>query len=694
MKKIISIFGFVASATVLFTNCTRSLDVQSPESNQFSLIAVTEAPKTANDSLSTKWVALDSINVFHALTGTTTYGSNDPFGTSEAGISTGTFTGDLTEALDPSQSYDWYALYPYSGFISTPANPTAGYLNIGSKKASAAQVQFGNNSKAHLAGKYFPLYAKSTNVSGNDKVVLSFKNALSVVRIHVTNSISKPVTITNISMTATQNIIGSYYIDFSDSLPKFTPSGDNFVSKTAQLNVEDAEAIPVSSSADFYLAIKPFENAATDSIKISVNGVTKSFASAVSFAPGVIKTINFNLDQQPETYYTFDLSKNTPNIAIADSLAWTNLTEYCTMSIVKNSSGTDCINYYPGTASKSYTSTRAYSGMIMKITPASGYQMKRIVIETTSDGYATALAGCTWTNASASADKMIVTVTPQKLAGQVKVLFNTTVGMTSVKVFYEDEVFIPVTGVSLNQTTASIKTGESVTLVPTISPENASNKEVTWSSSEPTVATVENGVVTPVAAGNATITVKTVDGEFTATCVVTVSAGDPYFEIKSSDIVSNSTYTAYTKAISERNWLITFGGNSKSVGTNSGNRSKCILGSTYSKYAIEGDVATTDVASAYACLTKIENVKKISYTFNGGSGQASTKVYLIYSTDGTTFNKMTLTKGTQGATISSGTEYEFAKCSGYFALVFKATNSTGNWRIDSVNLKFTYEETK
>ena len=88
----------------------------------------------------------------------------------------------------------------------------------------------------------------------------------------------------------------------------------------------------------------------------------------------------------------------------------------------------------------------------------------------------------------------------------------------------------------------------------------------------------------------------------------------------------------------------------------------------------------------------IANVSKISYTFNGGSNQTYTNVYLLYSSNNTTFSQISLTSGTQGATISSGTEFEFAQCSGYFAVLFVATNSSGNWRIDDVQLTFTYTE--
>ena len=82
---------------------------------------------------------------------------------------------------------------------------------------------------------------------------------------------------------------------------------------------------------------------------------------------------------------------------------------------------------------------------------------------------------------------------------------------------------VPVTGIALNRETASIGTGETLTLTPIFSPETATNKNVTWSSSDKTVATVENGIVTPLKKGTTTITVTTEDGGFSASCLVTVN---------------------------------------------------------------------------------------------------------------------------------------------------------------------------
>lgn len=84
---------------------------------------------------------------------------------------------------------------------------------------------------------------------------------------------------------------------------------------------------------------------------------------------------------------------------------------------------------------------------------------------------------------------------------------------------------VSVTGVSLSKSVLSLAVGESETLVATVAPERATDRSVTWESSNKNVATVnQNGTVKAVAAGSALIGVRTNDGGFTARCNLTVAA--------------------------------------------------------------------------------------------------------------------------------------------------------------------------
>lgn len=83
---------------------------------------------------------------------------------------------------------------------------------------------------------------------------------------------------------------------------------------------------------------------------------------------------------------------------------------------------------------------------------------------------------------------------------------------------------VAVTGVSVKPSSLALKVGETETLSAVVIPANADNKTISWSTSDNSVATVADGLVTAVKEGSATITVTTIDGGKTATCAVTVTA--------------------------------------------------------------------------------------------------------------------------------------------------------------------------
>jgi uncharacterized protein YjdB len=83
---------------------------------------------------------------------------------------------------------------------------------------------------------------------------------------------------------------------------------------------------------------------------------------------------------------------------------------------------------------------------------------------------------------------------------------------------------VHVDSVTLDKTKADVNVGKTVRIVPTVAPDNADDKSVTWKSSDEKIATVDkDGNVKGVAVGNATITATTVDGGYSASCAVTVS---------------------------------------------------------------------------------------------------------------------------------------------------------------------------
>ena len=108
-------------------------------------------------------------------------------------------------------------------------------------------------------------------------------------------------------------------------------------------------------------------------------------------------------------------------------------------------------------------------------------------------------------------------------------------------------VVVPVTEVTLEQTELNLTVGDDATLVATVLPEDATNKNITWTTSNRNIASVSDGLVTAVAAGTATITVTTVDGNKTASCLVTVNpAPVPVTDVTISETSLNFVINAYT----------------------------------------------------------------------------------------------------------------------------------------------------
>ncbi|MBU3143441.1 cell wall-binding repeat-containing protein [Clostridium sp. CF012] len=127
----------------------------------------------------------------------------------------------------------------------------------------------------------------------------------------------------------------------------------------------------------------------------------------------------------------------------------------------------------------------------------------------------------------------IQTYTLQSNIKQVRFSLTKLVGnaaIDDIKILQDTDAAtdVTVTAVSLNKATLALGVGQASPLVATIAPTNATNKNLSWSSDNTTVATVTTGgAITAVAEGTATITVTTEDQAKTSLCVVTVSANAP-----------------------------------------------------------------------------------------------------------------------------------------------------------------------
>lgn len=307
MKKYSLLMGLMCAALSI-TSCSKdnTETFDKPKGYEFELYAAPQT-RTEVDGLDMKWSANDAMNVFHAPTGTTNYSSNDQFTLAE--IESGRFTGLISDTeFDPNGTYDWYVLYPYKSQKTTPSLDEA-YFGIGSY-ATSVQTQKGINNQDHICGVDIPLYGKVTNTTGSPS--LQMHHIATLFRINVTNTGSADLNVTSITLTsASENLIGTYYLDITGDTPVVNPSGDNFVSKTATLNVTDGVVAP-DATGSFYLATRAFTAPEGEQLTLTVtaNGETVEKVATLSkettFAAGKINKLNVNVAAAAEQASTWE----------------------------------------------------------------------------------------------------------------------------------------------------------------------------------------------------------------------------------------------------------------------------------------------------------------------------------------------------------------------------------------------------
>ncbi len=310
MKRYLIALGAMLAATLSLTNCTEEFQT-GPDSvkTSYTIYADAADTKTANDGFSTKWSKGDSLNVFHAESGSAWKSNNIPFGIAD--VETGEFTSDSFDG-NLAEVNDWYVIYPYNNKIISPSElDEVGYLAMGARVGSS-QVQKGNDSMAHIGGKSYPMYGIAKGVAGSEFPHIMMTHLTSLIEVVVTNSSDTPITVNSVTFDAPENITGTYYVGIDEEEPSFLSSGDAYVSDVVRLAVKEAEPIETGASAKFYFAIKPFTAPAGETLTLTVNNVVKTFEldKDVVFSSGKVKTLNFNIDE----YYALDPGPYTSNM--------------------------------------------------------------------------------------------------------------------------------------------------------------------------------------------------------------------------------------------------------------------------------------------------------------------------------------------------------------------------------------------
>ena len=162
----------------------------------------------------------------------------------------------------------------------------------------------------------------------------------------------------------------------------------------------------------------------------------------------------------------------------------------------------------------------------------------------------------TWTSSNTAVATISSGIVTAKKAGTARITATSSNGKTAVCAVAVKDPVIPATGISLSKTALTLEIGKTSTLTATISPSNATDKTVTWASSDTTVATVSGGIVNAKKAGTAAITVTTSNGK-TAICIVTVK--DPVIPVtgvslnEANIVIETGTTITLTATVSPAN---------------------------------------------------------------------------------------------------------------------------------------------
>lgn len=371
-------------AALTLTNCSNDIveNITPAEKGEaLTIVANTPDTRTVADGLNTTWAANDKLSVFH-VDGTTTKHDGAFANSADAlNLFSGNTTADFTVANT------WYALYPYNSYNTNSVTKTA-YDNVG----YPTTTQKGNNSLAHVAGDFAPLYGITTTEAGNSTVSFTMHHLTSLVKFAVANKGTEAFTVKSINISnPSHDFVGTYHLNLTGEKVEYISSGAQYVSSAATLNVENGEAIAANGEAFFYLPIKPYTAAAGETITVTVTTDKGDYSKAltlsneVEFKAGSIKPLNINV---PAFEVTNDITASIvfKNCGYANAASVNNkviaVDENIDIVFAQGKASTAPAYYTSGEAIRMYQ-----NGATLKVTAKNGKTINKIKMTFASNQY-------------------------------------------------------------------------------------------------------------------------------------------------------------------------------------------------------------------------------------------------------------------------------------------------------------------
>ena len=343
---------------------------------------------------------------------------------------------------------------------------------------------------------------------------------------------AKVISVTGVSLDKTSLTLTEG--DVQELIATVTPS--DATNKSVTWTSSNSSVASVSSAG-----VVAAKTAGSTTITVKTSDGSKTATCAVTVKAKTIAVTGVSLDKTSLTMTVGDtqslVATVTPSNATNKSVTWSsNNTSVATVSssgvVTAKATGSATITVTTNDGGKKATCTVTVQAQIVSVT---GVSLNKTSLTMTVGDTQTLTATVTPSNATdksvtwSSSNTSVATVSSSGVvtaiaAGSATITVTTNDGgkkATCTAVVQAQTV--SVTGVTLDKTSMTLTEGDTYTLTATISPSNATDKSVTWSSSNTSVATVSSsGVVTAKAIGTATITVTTNDGGKKATCAVSV----------------------------------------------------------------------------------------------------------------------------------------------------------------------------
>lgn len=434
----------MAAALISFAGCQKNeVDAMDPSqegSSTFEFVAkiAQDATKTTLDPEGYKvdWEAGD---VIYMVTTDGTWGA--PYADDKDAATIAEFTYDdgkfTTESTIADAEYTFNAMYARADQKSFHRGSSTTH------KLEAAQSQDCTNPTAHIKENDALVGTFTATTPITETVSMTMRHIYTLMQVDVVNNTDAEIIVTEFEMTADgADLAGIFNVEsFGETTSISTKSG---ASPTITVNVANG-TVAESKSLPVYFVMAPLSNYSGDvTFKVTDaegNTYTKTVAlNGISFEAGKYNTTPYTISSadvvEPEpANVTWDLSKDNTSEVSATKIAWTS--DFAEMYCEKGGAGIATNNYYGGN-SDNRTSTRFYKNSILTIAPKAGYKITSVVFTATSNNYASALNGSTWTNASAEVNSTTVTVTPTNGTQPMTATIGDTCGFTSVVVYYTE----------------------------------------------------------------------------------------------------------------------------------------------------------------------------------------------------------------------------------------------------------------